>query len=268
MTAPRPRLRSRPTASAAARRPGLLSRFLRFSPLVCLIPADPVAGSLSPMSRSLLPALLCALLATAAAGPSPAAETAAAAASPDRPAAAAVAPTDPGYRLTAGDTVAITIFNELELAASRTIGDAGEVRLPLIGEIHLQGRTVREAEHAIEARYRERKLLRAPVVHLVVAAYLPREVSVLGAVRQPGAVGFPRDVTSLDIVEIITRVGGFLPISKADAVVLTRRTADGKDTVTVIDLDNVISGRRKLGRDRADVPVFPGDRIWVPERLF
>ncbi len=184
------------------------------------------------------------------------------------PVVPAVMPTDPSYRLSTGDTISVTIFNELELAASRTIGDAGEVRLPLIGEIILRGKTVRDAEHAIEAAYRSGKLLRAPVVNLVVTAYLPREVSVLGAVRQPGAIGFPRDVTSLDIVEIITRVGGFLPISKSDAVVLTHRAADGKETVTVIDLDNVISGRRRAGRDRADVPVFPGDRIWVPERLF
>lgn len=198
-----------------------------------------------------------------------AAETAPVAApAPTAPAPATIAPTDPTYRLSAGDTVAVTIFNEPELSASRTIGDAGEVRLPLIGEISLRGRTVREAEHAIEAAYRSGKLLRAPVVHLVVAAYLPREVSVLGAVRQPGAIAFPRDVTSLDIVEVITRVGGFLPISKADSVVLTQRRADGKETITIVDLDNVISGRRKAGRDRADVPIYPGDRIWVPERLF
>jgi polysaccharide export outer membrane protein len=184
------------------------------------------------------------------------------------PPVTAVTATDPSYRLSSGDTISVSIFNELELAASRIIGDAGEVRLPLIGEIILRGKTVRDAEHAIEIIYRERQLLRAPVVNLVVTAYLPREVSVLGAVRQPGAIGFPRDVTSLDIVEIITRVGGFLPISKSDSVVLTHRAADGKETVTIVDLDNVISGRRKAGRDRADVAVFPGDRIWVPERLF
>jgi len=167
-----------------------------------------------------------------------------------------VIPTDPSYRLSTGDTISVSIFNEAELAASRTIGDAGEVRLPLIGEIILRGKTLRDAERVLETTYRERKLLRTPVVNLVVTAYLPREVSVLGAVRQPGPVGFPRDVTSLDIVEIITRVGGFLPISKSDAVMLSHRNADGRDTVTFIDLENVISGRRKPGKDRADIPVF------------
>jgi polysaccharide export outer membrane protein len=87
-------------------------------------------------------------------------------------------------------------------------------------------------------------------------------------VRTPGTIVFPRDATSLDIVEIITRAGGFLPISKADAVTLTRRLPDGTDRVIMIDLDNVMSGRRKPGRDRIDLAVYPGDRVWVPERLF
>jgi hypothetical protein len=30
----------------------------------------------------------------------------------------------------------------------------------------------------------------------------------------------------------------------------------------------VISGRRTPGRERADLSIIPGDRIWVSERLF
>lgn len=183
-------------------------------------------------------------------------------------AAATSATTDPNYRLSVGDTVAIAIYDEPELAATQTIARSGEVRLPLIGEIILTGKSVREAERALEETYRKREFLKAPVVNLVVSAYFPREVSVLGAVRSPGTVLFPRDVTSLDIVEIITRVGGFVAVSKSDAVTLTHRAADGKETVTTVNLENAIGGRRKAGRDRADVLVYPGDRIWVPERLF
>lgn len=181
---------------------------------------------------------------------------------------AASSATDPNYRLSAGDTVAIAVYGEPELAATQTIARSGEVRLPLIGEIILTGKSVREAERALEETYRSREFLKAPVVNLVVTAYFPREVSVLGAVRSPGTVLFPRDVTSLDIIEVITRVGGFIPVSKSDAVTLTRRAADGKETVTTVNLEDAIGGRRKAGRDRADLLVYPGDRIWVPERLF
>src|ERR1035437_6070384 len=178
------------------------------------------------------------------------------------------ATTDPSYRLIAGDTVAIAVYGEPDLSATQIIDHSGEVRLPLIGEIILTGKSVREAEQALEKTYKERQFLKAPVVNLVVTSYFPREVSVLGAVRAPGTVVFPRDVTSLDIVEVITRVGGFTPISKSDAVTITHRTPDGKETVTTVDLENTITGRHRAGRDRAELAIYPGDRIWVPERLF
>jgi len=185
---------------------------------------------------------------------------------------AAVSPlpsaTDPNYHLSAGDTIMITVYNEPDLTVAQTIARSGEVRLPLVGEIILTGKSVRDAERVLEKTYQDRQFLRKPVVNLVVTSYFPREVSVLGAVRTPGTVVFPRDVTSLDIVEVITRVGGFLPISKADAVAITHRDADGKETVKTIDLEDTITGRRQAGRGRANLAIYPGDRIWVPERLF
>lgn len=184
------------------------------------------------------------------------------------PAATLPAITDPNYRLNAGDTISVTVYNEPDLSAAQTIARSGEVRLPLIGEIVLLGKSIREAERAVESTYTSREFLKAPVVNLVVTAYFPREISVLGAVRSPGSVVFPRDVASLDIVEVITRVGGFLPVAKSDAVTITHRAADGKETVVTVDLEKIISGRRQPGRERADLAIFPGDRVWVPERLF
>lgn len=156
-----------------------------------------------------------------------------------------------------------------DLSDSQTISRNGDVRLPLIkDEITLAGKTVREAERFLENLYRDKKLLKAPVVSLKVASYYPRSVSVLGAVVNPGTVQFPPDTVSLDIVEVITRVGGFRPAANSDSVTLTRRGPDGKETTQPLDLRNIISGRRKAGKDRVEFPVFPGDRIWVPESLF
>jgi polysaccharide export outer membrane protein len=193
---------------------------------------------------------------------------AARAAEPATGATGATPTTDPSYHLCPGDTVTISIFEEPDLVAVQTIGRSGEVRVPLIGDVILGGQTVRDAERLLETTYIQRQFLKAPVVNVVVTAYFPREISVLGAVRAPGTVVFPRDATSLDIIEVITRVGGFLPISKSDAVTITHRNSDGKESVTTVDLEAAMTGRHRAGRDRADVAVYPGDRIWVPERLF
>jgi polysaccharide export outer membrane protein len=180
----------------------------------------------------------------------------------------APASTDPSYLLSPGDTITVSVYEEPDLAAMQTIARSGEIRLPLIGDINLGGKSVRDAERWIESTYVKREFLKTPVVNITVTAYFPREVSVLGAVRSPGTVVFPRDVTSLDIVDVITRVGGFLPISKSDAVTITHHAADGKETITTVDLENIITGRRKAGQERANLAIYPGDRIWVPERLF
>jgi len=191
-----------------------------------------------------------------------------AASGPSTGLASALAPTDPSYRLSAGDTVAIIVYNEGDLAISQTVGHGGEIRPYLIGEIYVAGKTVRETERVLEAAYRDRQFLKEPVVTVTVTSYSPREVSVLGAVRAPGTVMFPRDITSLDLVDVIARVGGFLPVSKTDAVTVSRRDGDGKEKSQTYNLDDVVSGRRRAGRDRSDVAIYPGDRIWVPERLF
>ena len=178
------------------------------------------------------------------------------------------ATTDPSYHLSPGDTISVSVYGEPDLLTTQTIARSGEVRLPLIGDIILAGKSVREAERMLEITHVQRQFLRTPVVDLVVITYFPREVSVLGAVRSPGTVVFPRDVTSLDIIEVITRVGGFLPIAKSEAVTITHRTPEGKETVVIIDLESAMSGRHRAGRERADLAIYPGDRIWVPERLF
>ena len=90
----------------------------------------------------------------------------------------------------------------------------------------------------------------------------------LGAVRSPGNFQFPKEPTSLDIADLITRLGGFSPTAKSDAVSVIRRKPDGTEEVTTVDVERMISGRRRGDSSRREFAVYPGDRIWVPERLF
>jgi protein involved in polysaccharide export with SLBB domain len=176
--------------------------------------------------------------------------------------------TDPSYRLTVGDSVTVNVYGEGDMSASQRLDSDGKLRLPMVGEIKLSGLSVREAEEALEKLYQERELLKSPLVTLVVSNYALREVSILGAVRSPGNFQFPKETTSLDIADLITRLGGFTPTAKSDAVSVIRRKPDGKEEVTTVDVERMISGRRRGDNNRRDFAVFPGDRIWVPERLF
>lgn len=184
------------------------------------------------------------------------------------PAAARAVTTDPSYKLSTGDTIAIAVQGESDMATIQTISHSGDVRVVYINnDVQLSGKTVRDAERYLEDLYREKKVLIHPVVNLTITSYSPREVTVVGAVKSPGSVAFPRDLTSMDLVDVINRAGGFSPIARKDAVVVTHRGADNKETTQTVDVESVMSGRRRQGPDRADVLIYPGDRIFVPERF-
>jgi polysaccharide export outer membrane protein len=176
--------------------------------------------------------------------------------------------TDPSYRLTAGDSVSVSVYGEGDMSASQRLDSTGVLRLPMVGEVKVGGLSVREAEGTLEKLYRERELLKSPLVTIAVNNYALREVSVLGAVRSPGNFQFPKETTSLDIADLITRLGGFTPTAKSDAVSVIRKKTDGSEEVTTVDVERMISGRRRGDSSRRDFAVYPGDRIWVPERLF
>ncbi len=224
------------------------------------------------MIRSAL--MLVLILAAGAAGAAGRAQTAGPAAASDAsgakgpPDATAATPTDPSYRLTPEDYVAVAVYGEPDMSTVQRLDSTGKMRLPLIGDVKLSGRSVRAAEDYLETLYRDRELLKSPLVTINVTGFALREVSVLGAVRAPGNFQFPKETTSLDIVDLVTRLGGFTPTAKSDAVSVIRRGADGRETVTIVDVESMISGRHRASDSPHGFAVFPGDRIWVPERLF
>lgn len=180
--------------------------------------------------------------------------------------------TDPSYRLLAGDTIVVTVStrsNKIEHSSNQTIAQTGDVRLPWIDkEIAVEGKSVREAERFLEKLYQDQGLLKSPVVSVKVAVYFPREINVTGAVLRPGTHPFPADTVSLDIVKVIMMAGGFSPVAKQNAVTIFHREKNGQEKPREYDLEGIISGRRKPGRESGEVLIYPGDRIHVPERLF
>ncbi len=197
---------------------------------------------------------LCALLAAVASGQTPSA--------PDAPR------TDPAYRLIVGDQVAISVYGESELSISQKLDTEGRIRLALVGEIALAGLSVREAESTIEKLYVDRRILKQPMINIVVQTYAVRDISILGAVRGPGKMTFPPEKSVLDITDVVTRAGGFLPTAKSDAVKITRVDAAGRESTVEINVEAMLTRRGAGPNTLKEFPIYPGDRIWVPERLF
>jgi polysaccharide export outer membrane protein len=153
----------------------------------------------------------------------------------------------PGYRLGAGDRVAIAVFGEPDLSLDTRIGDSGRVAYPFIGEVVVAGRTPVEVEQAIADALRGDWLV-DPKVSVSIVEYRPFFVN--GQVRNPG--GYPYQ-PGMTVRKAVSTAGGF-----------TERASQRGITL-------IPEGQRDRGKGRAvglDDPVGPGDILTVDESFF
>ena len=173
--------------------------------------------------------------------------------------------TDPGYRLSLGDEISIVVHGEDDMSAAQRIDKNGVVRMPLINEVTLADKTVREAESHIEGLLRDKKLLKNPLVNITVRDYTLREIVISGSGLNPGVFPLPRETASIEITELVNRLGGFRPTAKSDAVRVTHTDENGRETTETVDVEAMLAGKRNA---RKSFLIYPGDRIFVDERLW
>ena len=170
------------------------------------------------------------------------------------------------YRLTVTDRIRVSIFQEDDLTDIMRIDARGNINLKLVGDLHVAGLTVAEAQRAIEQAYRDGRFLRNPQATISIEDYAPREVAIEGQVKAPGRYLLPIEST-FSIVELVTKAGGLTDIAKGTSVVITRTSPDGKRTTITVDVESLIRGRKSNNRDNAAVLLEPGDIVYVPERI-
>ncbi len=182
--------------------------------------------------------------------------------------APAVPPEDAGesYFLVPRDYVRVEVYGHEDLSTTQRLDGSGRIRMSLIGTVNVAGMSIRDAEARIEERYREERYLRNPEVTITVEEYAPRFVSVLGNVEAPGRIEFPIEENRLDIVDLISKAGGFTRVARADRVRLIRINEEGREETVIVDVQEMMQGRDR--DDRSRVYVYPGDSVFVPERLF
>lgn len=173
--------------------------------------------------------------------------------------------TDPGYRLSVGDEITMNVHGEDDMSTAERIDKKGTVRIPYVNEITLADKTVREAENFIEQVLVERKLFKKPLVSITVRDYATNEVTLTGRGVRQGVFPLPKEVASIEIVELMTRYGGFTPNAKSNDVKVYHKDETGREQVTSVDVEAMMENRKNAPKS---FPIYPGDRIYVDERLF
>ncbi len=164
------------------------------------------------------------------------------------------------YVLQPFDLIQVQIFREPDLEREVRLTQESTVALPLVGNVDLTGKTVKQAEEYLHLLY-DKDYIVNPQVTIVVMDYNRREVNILGSVNNPGTVGF-RPEQKMGLIEAITRAGGFSRLADRTSVKLSRILPTGKTENFSINADDLIHGKSSnpwyLQKD---------DIIFVPERI-
>lgn len=171
------------------------------------------------------------------------------------------------YRLTALDRVRFSVRDEPEMTVEQRIDGDGQIRVPLLGAIKVESMSIREAEAMLKRLYRENEIFWDAEVTIMITEYAPRTVYVLGQVNQPGKIELLIEEGDIDVARLLAMAGGVTRIARTDRVSITRIGANREPETFSVNVERMYDASRS-GSDSSRVLVYPGDIVFVPERLF
>jgi len=152
-----------------------------------------------------------------------------------------------------GDLVSVKVYGVAEMNDEIRVNGSGDISLPLIGSVHVEGLTSEQIERMMEKKLVDGGFLREPHVTVFVKEFVTQGVSVMGEVTRPGI--YPM-IGARHLYDVISIAGG--PTAKTgDKVTITHR--DHPETPVVVNLGpNFLSN---MSKQDANVEIFPGDIV-------
>lgn len=141
----------------------------------------------------------------------------------------------------------------LEQGKFIAIDKSGEITLPLIGKVKLEGLTAREADLYIRQLYS--KYIKNPIVYLRV---LSHSVTILGEVSSPG--NYLIDKQEKTLLELVGDAGGFSKFANKKKIIILRKDLDDNLEEIKVDLTDIETLFAQ------DLAVRSRDVIYIPER--
>ena len=170
---------------------------------------------------------------------------------------AAEDPMESGYRLQPTDVLVITVHNQPDLTTKTRVTREGHITFPLVGQVTVEGMTVRDVEQEIKRLLEEDYLVSAQVL-VFIEQYNVRQMSVMGEVKSPGRYDLPSEKPRT-LMQSIGMAGGFTKEGDPRGVAVMR-VEDGKQQLITIDTQDITL----RGLKEKDIIIEAGDVITVP----
>ncbi len=155
-------------------------------------------------------------------------------------------------KLGPGDLIDVNVYNVPELTTKARVSNSGDVYLPLIDYVHVDGLTQEEAQTVIEKRLEDGGFVRNAHVTIFVDEAQSQGVTLLGEVSRPGI--YP-DAVDRKLYEVISEAGGFTASASRKIDIIRRNQPEPIHVDLPRNLGDNVSG---------NVEVLPGDTITVP----
>ena len=191
-------------------------------------------------------------------------------AAPAKPAAQPQAPPEaagPLYTVGPADVLKILVFNEESLSGSYRVDPDGSINYPVLGRIHVGGRSERDIATVIEKLLSD-GFLRSPQVAVQVEQFRSRSIFIMGQVRTPGKYPLQGDNS---LLEVLAMAGSLANDASTEIVVLRPRTEEGRTAATLPDDANAAAVLRidlqaiEQGRMSGNIQLQDGDTVFVPK---
>lgn len=158
------------------------------------------------------------------------------------------------YHIGPMDVLDISVFQVADLTRTVQVDAAGQITLPLIGQVMVAGKTVTQVQSDIAAKLAA-KYLQSPDVTVFVKEYTSQKVTVDGSVNQPGVYAISGKTT---LLQAIAMARGTDKDANYKRVVIFRMI-NNQRMAAVFDIGQIRAGRM-------DDPEIFGNDVVVVDR--
>jgi len=151
---------------------------------------------------------------------------------------------DENYVIKEDDILSITVRDEPEYSTvqGRQVRMDGMISFPMLGDIHVSGKTVKQLEEDLTERLKF--FVNEPIVQVYVDKVLSYYVSVNGNVAKMGryAIGAPTSGSPTTVLDVLAAAGGPTPTAKSKNIKIVRYL-NGREIQYSFNYKDVINGK-------------------------
>ncbi len=160
----------------------------------------------------------------------------------------------PDYVIQPQDSLEIKVWRNPDLDTVIEVAPEGNITLPLLGKVQVQGLTPRQLE-ALLTRLWGKDYLKNPYVRVYLSE---KQFFVLGEVKKPGSYKLLGNIT---VLKSISTAGGFTDYAAQGSIYILRKSKAGTEKLEV-NIPRIKKGKAE------DIEIRPGDVVNVPQSFF